>query len=113
NGGSSGSSSGSGDDDVAPPPADMASSMRQVNLYSAMLTNARARPGLYKEWLEEAGFEDIEVRTCRLISGRCCASSGSWPWCSTSSSRCSACRSISLTRWPATKGTGVRGTGDT
>lgn len=37
-------------------------SMRQVNEWSAMPTNAISSPGAFKRMLEEAGFVDVEVR---------------------------------------------------
>ncbi|KAI0440886.1 S-adenosyl-L-methionine-dependent methyltransferase [Xylaria telfairii] len=37
-------------------------SMRQVNEWSAMPTNAMSSPGAFKRMLEEAGFVDVEVR---------------------------------------------------
>ncbi|KAK3942564.1 hypothetical protein QBC46DRAFT_352306 [Diplogelasinospora grovesii] len=36
--------------------------LEQVNAYAAMPTNTRSTPGLYKEWLENAGFENVEVK---------------------------------------------------
>jgi sterol 24-C-methyltransferase len=42
--------------------ADLARSMRQVNNYAAMPTNARSRPGFFREILEDAGFTDVVVR---------------------------------------------------
>ncbi|KAH8893953.1 methyltransferase type 11 [Thozetella sp. PMI_491] len=38
---------------------EMATAMAQVNEYAAMPTNKR--PGHYKQWLEDAGFEDVVV----------------------------------------------------
>ncbi|KAL4951103.1 S-adenosyl-L-methionine-dependent methyltransferase [Aspergillus filifer] len=40
----------------------LATSMRQINEYSAMPTNALSHPGLLRSLLEEAGFVDVEVR---------------------------------------------------
>ncbi|KAL2119059.1 hypothetical protein VTJ04DRAFT_6019 [Mycothermus thermophilus] len=42
-------------------PRQAAEDMALVNKWSAMPTNARAYPGLYKRLLEEAGFVDVEV----------------------------------------------------
>ncbi|KAI1100642.1 S-adenosyl-L-methionine-dependent methyltransferase [Jackrogersella minutella] len=41
---------------------DMADSMAKVNKYSAMPTNAISHPGVFRQMLEDAGFEDIVVR---------------------------------------------------
>jgi hypothetical protein len=43
-------------------PEDLASSMRKINDYAAMPTNARSNPGVFKEMLENAGFENVTVR---------------------------------------------------
>ncbi|KAK3370842.1 S-adenosyl-L-methionine-dependent methyltransferase [Lasiosphaeria ovina] len=43
-------------------PEDMAASMRKINQYAAMPTNHRSHPGVFKQMLEEAGFEDVVVR---------------------------------------------------
>ncbi|KAI0812139.1 S-adenosyl-L-methionine-dependent methyltransferase [Xylaria sp. FL0064] len=43
-------------------PQDMAQSMNKVNEYAAMPTNAISHPGVFKELLENAGFEDVVVR---------------------------------------------------
>ncbi|KAI1086520.1 S-adenosyl-L-methionine-dependent methyltransferase [Rostrohypoxylon terebratum] len=43
-------------------PWDIAASMVQINRYSAMPTNAISHPGVFKEMLEEAGFENVIVR---------------------------------------------------
>lgn len=43
-------------------PQDVAVSMVKVNKYAAMPTNALSHPGVFKQMLEEAGFEDIVVR---------------------------------------------------
>jgi len=53
--------------DPSPPsPADpdskIATQLQKVNLYSAMPTNARSHPGVFKAMLEDAGFEAVEVR---------------------------------------------------
>ncbi|OAA67223.1 methyltransferase type 11 [Niveomyces insectorum RCEF 264] len=52
---------GDGDGDNRATPNDLAASMRQINVYSAMPTNTRSRPGQYEAWLVAAGFEDVEV----------------------------------------------------
>lgn len=39
----------------------LAESLRQVNEYAAMPTNTRSTPGRYKQWLEDAGFRDVDV----------------------------------------------------
>ncbi|KAI0477040.1 S-adenosyl-L-methionine-dependent methyltransferase [Xylaria cf. heliscus] len=44
------------------PDEDLKRSMRQVNEWSAMPTNAISSPGAFKRMLEEAGFVDVEVR---------------------------------------------------
>jgi sterol 24-C-methyltransferase len=41
---------------------DLTESMRKINEYSAMPTNARSHPGVFKTMLEDAGFENVEVR---------------------------------------------------
>ncbi|KAK0644636.1 S-adenosyl-L-methionine-dependent methyltransferase [Cercophora newfieldiana] len=41
---------------------EMADVMQKVNEYSAMPTNARSHPGVFKAMLEDAGFTDVEVR---------------------------------------------------
>ncbi|KAI0387192.1 S-adenosyl-L-methionine-dependent methyltransferase [Hypomontagnella monticulosa] len=43
-------------------PRDIAASMVKVNEYAAMPTNAVSHPGVFKQMLEDAGFEDIVVR---------------------------------------------------
>ncbi|KAI0026047.1 S-adenosyl-L-methionine-dependent methyltransferase [Xylariomycetidae sp. FL0641] len=43
-------------------PEDMAASMVKVNQYAAMPTNAISHPGVFKQMLEDAGFEDVVVR---------------------------------------------------
>ena len=43
-------------------PKDLTESMKQINTYAAMPTNQRSTPGLYKQWLEEADFQDVVVR---------------------------------------------------
>ncbi|KAI1174029.1 S-adenosyl-L-methionine-dependent methyltransferase [Nemania sp. FL0916] len=43
-------------------PQDIQRAMEKVNKYSAMPTNAISQPGVYKQLLEDAGFEDIVVR---------------------------------------------------
>lgn len=43
-------------------PKDMAASMIKINEYSAMPTNAISQPGVFKQMLEESGFEDVVVR---------------------------------------------------
>ncbi|KAI1264580.1 S-adenosyl-L-methionine-dependent methyltransferase [Xylariaceae sp. FL1019] len=43
-------------------PQEVAEAMRKVNEYSAMPTNAISHPGVFKQMLEDAGFEDIVVR---------------------------------------------------
>ncbi|KAK0706012.1 S-adenosyl-L-methionine-dependent methyltransferase [Lasiosphaeria miniovina] len=47
---------------VGDAPEDMAASMRKINQYAAMPTNHRSHPGVFKQMLEEAGFEDVVVR---------------------------------------------------
>ncbi|KAI1173276.1 S-adenosyl-L-methionine-dependent methyltransferase [Nemania sp. FL0916] len=41
---------------------EMARSMNQVNKYAAMPTNAISHPGVFKNMLEDAGFENVVVR---------------------------------------------------
>lgn len=41
---------------------DLAVSMRKINEFSAMPTNARSHPGVFKKMLEHAGFENVVVR---------------------------------------------------
>jgi ubiquinone/menaquinone biosynthesis C-methylase UbiE len=43
-------------------PYDMVSSMRKINEYAAMPTNARSHPGVFKQMLEDANFVDVVVR---------------------------------------------------
>ncbi|KAK0616208.1 S-adenosyl-L-methionine-dependent methyltransferase [Immersiella caudata] len=43
-------------------PEELAATMQKVNLYSAMPTNARSHPGVFKAMLEDAGFTDVVVR---------------------------------------------------
>ncbi|KAI1385173.1 S-adenosyl-L-methionine-dependent methyltransferase [Hypoxylon trugodes] len=43
-------------------PKDIAESMVKVNKYAAMPTNAISQPGVFKQMLEDAGFEDVVVR---------------------------------------------------
>ena len=43
-------------------PKDMVASMRKINQYAAMPTNDRSHPGVFKDMLEDAGFEDVVVR---------------------------------------------------
>lgn len=43
-------------------PDDMANSMRQVNEWAAMPTNAISHQGVFKQMLEDAGFVDVQVR---------------------------------------------------
>ncbi|OTA87945.1 hypothetical protein M434DRAFT_399247 [Hypoxylon sp. CO27-5] len=43
-------------------PHEMAVSMMKVNKYAAMPTNAISHPGVFKQMLENSGFEDIVVR---------------------------------------------------
>ncbi|KAI0108210.1 S-adenosyl-L-methionine-dependent methyltransferase [Daldinia grandis] len=43
-------------------PSDIADSMVKVNKYAAMPTNAISHPGVFRQMLEEAGFENIIVR---------------------------------------------------
>ncbi|CRG91343.1 hypothetical protein PISL3812_08391 [Talaromyces islandicus] len=43
-------------------PEDLARSMREVNDWSAMPTNDRSHPGVFKQMLEDAGFTDVVVR---------------------------------------------------
>ncbi|KAK8169730.1 S-adenosyl-L-methionine-dependent methyltransferase [Phyllosticta citrichinensis] len=43
-------------------PEAMAASMRKINDFAAMPTNALSHPGVFKEMLEEVGFTDIVVR---------------------------------------------------
>ncbi|KAK8247867.1 S-adenosyl-L-methionine-dependent methyltransferase [Phyllosticta capitalensis] len=43
-------------------PEAMAASMRKINEFSAMPTNALSHPGVFKEMLEGAGFADVVVR---------------------------------------------------
>lgn len=40
----------------------MVASMRKINHYAAMPTNDRSHPGVFKDMLENAGFEDVVVR---------------------------------------------------
>ncbi|GAB1318463.1 27-O-demethylrifamycin SV methyltransferase [Madurella fahalii] len=41
---------------------EMAASLRKINQYAAMPTNARSQPGVFKRMLEDAGFENVVVR---------------------------------------------------
>jgi len=41
---------------------DMAASMDKINHYAAMPTNQRSTPGVFKQMLEDAGFQDVVVR---------------------------------------------------
>jgi len=41
---------------------DLAHSMRQINEFAAMPTNAVSHPGVFKQMLEDAGFVDVVVR---------------------------------------------------
>ncbi|KAK4442276.1 S-adenosyl-L-methionine-dependent methyltransferase, partial [Podospora aff. communis PSN243] len=43
-------------------PDELADAMQKVNLYSAMPTNARSHPGVFKAMLEDAGFTNVVVR---------------------------------------------------
>jgi sterol 24-C-methyltransferase len=43
-------------------PKIMGLSMRKINHYAAMPTHERSRPGVFKQMLEDAGFEDVVVR---------------------------------------------------
>ncbi|EOD51431.1 putative methyltransferase type 11 protein [Neofusicoccum parvum UCRNP2] len=43
-------------------PNDMAVSMRKINNFAAMPTNALSHPGVFKGMLEDAGFTDVVVR---------------------------------------------------
>ncbi|KAI1763581.1 S-adenosyl-L-methionine-dependent methyltransferase [Hypoxylon sp. FL1150] len=43
-------------------PEDIAESMIKVNKYSAMPTNAISHPGVFKQMVEDAGFENIIIR---------------------------------------------------
>jgi sterol 24-C-methyltransferase len=43
-------------------PGELVEAMEKVNLYSAMPTNARSHPGVFKAMLEDAGFTDVVVR---------------------------------------------------
>ncbi len=43
-------------------PEDLAASMRKINEHAAMPTNSRSHPGVFKQMLENAGFEDVVVR---------------------------------------------------
>ncbi|XDG01050.1 hypothetical protein ABKA04_000665 [Annulohypoxylon sp. FPYF3050] len=43
-------------------PKDMAASMVKVNKYAAMPTNAISHPGVFKQMLEDSGFENIVIR---------------------------------------------------
>ncbi|KAI8962686.1 S-adenosyl-L-methionine-dependent methyltransferase [Daldinia sp. FL1419] len=43
-------------------PQDISDSMVKVNKYAAMPTNAISHPGVFRQMLEDAGFEDIIVR---------------------------------------------------
>ncbi|KAI1408032.1 S-adenosyl-L-methionine-dependent methyltransferase [Hypoxylon sp. FL1857] len=43
-------------------PQDIAAAMVKVNKYAAMPTNAISHPGVFKQMLEDSGFEDIVVR---------------------------------------------------
>ncbi|RAH64381.1 SAM-dependent methyltransferase [Aspergillus aculeatinus CBS 121060] len=40
----------------------MAEDMRRINEFAAMPTNSRSHPGIFKQMLEDAGFEEVEVR---------------------------------------------------
>ncbi|KAI0106601.1 S-adenosyl-L-methionine-dependent methyltransferase [Hypoxylon sp. NC0597] len=43
-------------------PGDIAASMDKVNKYAAMPTNAISHPGVFKQMLEDSGFENVVVR---------------------------------------------------
>ncbi|KAK7524477.1 S-adenosyl-L-methionine-dependent methyltransferase [Phyllosticta citriasiana] len=43
-------------------PEAMAASMRKINNFAAMPTNALSHPGVFKEMLEDVGFTDVVVR---------------------------------------------------
>lgn len=43
-------------------PGSLASSMSKINECAAMPTNASSHPGVFKQMLEDAGFEDVVVR---------------------------------------------------
>lgn len=43
-------------------PDDLATSMRQINEWAAMPTNAVSHQGVFKQMLEDAGFVNVEVR---------------------------------------------------
>lgn len=43
-------------------PKELVAEMRTVNHWSAMPTNDRSEAGVFKQMLEDAGFEDVEVR---------------------------------------------------
>ncbi|KAL2830428.1 S-adenosyl-L-methionine-dependent methyltransferase [Aspergillus pseudoustus] len=43
-------------------PGRVASDMRKINEFSAMPTNSRSHPGVFKRMLENAGFTDVVVR---------------------------------------------------
>lgn len=46
---------------ISDSPEDMADSMRKINDFAAMPTNAISHPGFFKKTLEEAGFTDVVV----------------------------------------------------
>ncbi|KAH7123374.1 S-adenosyl-L-methionine-dependent methyltransferase [Dactylonectria estremocensis] len=46
---------------ISDSPEDMADSMKKINDFAAMPTNALSHPGVFKEMLEEAGFTDVVV----------------------------------------------------
>jgi ubiquinone/menaquinone biosynthesis C-methylase UbiE len=43
-------------------PEDLVRSMREINEFSAMPTNSRSHPGVFRQMLEDAGFTDVIVR---------------------------------------------------
>lgn len=50
------------DHDLPSANADLVNSMRKINEFSAMPTNARSSPGFFKTMIEEAGFVDVVER---------------------------------------------------
>lgn len=49
------------DHDLVDQSNDLMASMKKINKYATMPTNARSHPGVFKKMLEDAGFEDIVV----------------------------------------------------
>lgn len=40
---------------------EMVENMKKINKYAAMPTNDRSKPGMFKQLLEDAGFQDVQV----------------------------------------------------